>query len=90
LGYEVAESSDSLGVLAQCPKGSIDLLVLDHDMPNGEGRVIARVIRNETDVPVVFLSGHDREEFRSIVSELQDATAQPVSSHSATRWHQQA
>ena len=72
LGYNVAESPDGLGVLAQCPKGGIDVLILDHGMPNGDGRAIARVIRNETDVPIVFISGHDREAFRSIVSELRD------------------
>ena len=41
-------------------------------MPNGDGRAIARVIRNESDVPIVFLSGHGREDFCSVVTQLPD------------------
>ena len=72
LGYRVVEVSDGLGVLAECPKGGVDAVILDHGMPNGDGRSIARVIRNESDIPIVFLSGYHREEFRSVVTELPD------------------
>lgn len=71
-GYQVVESSDGIGVLNQCPEGWVDLIIMDHSMPNGDGRSVARVIRNQTDIPIVFLSGCDREEFRGIVSELPD------------------
>jgi DNA-binding response OmpR family regulator len=69
-GYEVVEAPDGLGVLSQCPKGWVDLVILDQEMPNGDGRSIARVVRKETDVPIVFLSGHDRDEFRPLVATL--------------------
>jgi DNA-binding response OmpR family regulator len=72
MGYDVLEAGDGLGVLSECAKGWIDAVILDHGMPNGDGRSIARVLRNETDVPIVFLSGYDREEFRSIVTRLAD------------------
>ena len=72
LGYAVVEAPDGLGVLSQCPKGSVDLVLLDHGMPNGDGRSIARVVRHETDVPIVFVSGHGRDEFRSIMLDLPD------------------
>lgn len=71
-GYDVVESSDGIGVLNQCPEGWVDLIIMDHGMPNGDGRSVARVIRNQTDIPIVFLSGCDREEFRAIVKELPD------------------
>jgi two-component system, OmpR family, response regulator len=70
LGYDVVEAPDGLGVLSQCPQGWVDLILLDLRMPNGDGRSVARVIRRETDVPIVFLSGRDREEFRAIVANL--------------------
>lgn len=71
-GYRVVESEDGLGVLGQCPRGWVDAVILDHEMPCGNGRAVARVIRNESDVPIIFLSGHDREEFRQIVMQLPD------------------
>lgn len=71
-GYDVIESPDGLGVLRQCPGRAIDLIVLDHEMPNGHGQLIARVLRRETDIPIVFVSGHDRDEFRAIVRDLPD------------------
>jgi len=71
-GYSVVESHDGLSVLSQCPKGWVDLVILDQEMPNGDGRSVARVIRNETDIPILFISGHDPEEFRSVVTSLPD------------------
>lgn len=71
-GYDIVESADGLGVLSQCPKGWVDLVILDHGMPYGDGRSVARVIRNESDVPIIFVSGHDRDEFLSIVMDLPD------------------
>ena len=72
-GYEVAESSDGLSALSQCPKGWVDLVILDHVMPNADGRSVARMIRRETDAPIVFVSGRGRDEFCSILAELPDA-----------------
>ena len=71
-GYNVIEASDGLEVLRECPKGRVDVVILDHGMPNGDGRSIARVIRKESDVPIVFLSGFDRAQFRPIVTQLPD------------------
>ncbi len=72
LGYRVRESADGLGVLSECPRGELDAIILDQDMPNGDGQAIARVVRRESDVPIVFLSGCDRESFRQIVTQLPD------------------
>lgn len=70
LGYRVTEASDGLGVLRECPRGRFAAAILDHEMPSGDGRSIAQLLRNESDVPIVFLSGHNREDFRSIVMRL--------------------
>ena len=71
-GYRVLETSDGLGVIAQCLKEPVDAILLDHEMPNGDGRSIAPLIRKECDVPIVFVSGHPREEFRTTVMRLPD------------------
>lgn len=72
MGYDVVEAENGLGVLSHSPLDAFDLIMLDQEMPFGDGRSVARVIRKETDVPILFVSGHDREEFRSIVMELSD------------------
>lgn len=72
MGYSVIESNDGLGVLSQTLKEQVHVILLDQGMPNGDGRSIARVIRQECNIPIVFLSGHDREEFRSIAMQLSD------------------
>ncbi len=69
-GYQVLEAQDGLGVLSHCVHGVVDAVILDHGMPNGDGRSIARVIRNECDFPIVFVSGYASRDFRSIVTEL--------------------
>jgi len=71
-GYHVLESPDGLGVIAQCQREPVDAIILDHEMPNGDGRSITPLIRRESDVPIVFVSGHPREEFRHIVMRLPD------------------
>lgn len=80
MGYRVLESHDGLSVLCQTPLQPVDLIILDQSMPNGDGRDVARFIRNELDVPIIFLSGRDSEEFRAIVMELPDTyyLAKPV------------
>jgi DNA-binding response OmpR family regulator len=72
LGYQVAEASDGLEVLSHCHVGWVGTIILDHEMPNANGRSVAHSIRSRCNAPIVFLSGHGKEEFRSIVMELPD------------------
>lgn len=72
MGHEVIECFDGVGALTAQRFQRVDAMILDHEMPAGEGRAIAGHIRAETDAPIIFLSGHDREEFDAIVSELAD------------------
>lgn len=71
-GFKVIEVGSGIGVLSEYLKTRVDAIILDHEMPEGDGRTIARFIRNECDVPIIFLTGHPREEFQSIVYELAD------------------
>jgi len=69
-GYDVVESSDGLGVIAQATQAQVDALILDHQMPSGDGREIAYMIRQETDAPIILLTGHDKSNFRGLLEEL--------------------
>lgn len=69
-GYRVIEALNGLTVLSHHLSEPIAAIILDHGMPDATGREIARVIRNESDVPIIFLSGYDREHFREIVMEF--------------------
>lgn len=71
-GYRVIEAMNGLTVLTQYLSEPVDAMVLDHDMPAAKGREIARVVRKESQVPIIFLSGYDREQFREIVTQLPD------------------
>ena len=79
-GYQGIESLDELGVLAHSATRRGDALIVDHEMPNGNGRSIAPLMRKECDAPIAFLSGHPREDFRRIVMRLSDtySLAEPL------------
>lgn len=83
LGCRVIEAASGLAVLTQHLSEPVDVVILDHPMPTGDGRSIARVVRNESAVPIVFLSGQDREHFREIVMELPDVYYLPK----PLEWH---
>jgi DNA-binding response OmpR family regulator len=72
MGHHVIECFDGVGAITAQRFQRVDAMILDHEMPAGAGRTIAAQIRTETDAPIIFLSGHDREEFREIVTELPD------------------
>ena len=72
LGYHVLEGADRLGALQECTKGTADTIILDHQMPDGDRRWVARMVRNESDVPAVTPSGRDRREFRTMATKLPD------------------
>ena len=71
-GFRVVESTDGLGVIDLAVREGVDAMVLDHEMPNGDGRTVARMIRKECDAPIIFLSGHEKEAFRDIVTSTPD------------------
>jgi DNA-binding response OmpR family regulator len=69
-GYRVVECRDGLGAIAKCNHVPVDVIILDHEMPLGEGRTVAHNIRENSTAPIIFLSGHERESFRNIVMQL--------------------
>lgn len=71
-GYRVLECGDGLAAISKCRAQRVDAVILDHEMPLGAGRAIAGNIRRHSDAPIVFVSGHSREEFRQIVTQYAD------------------
>lgn len=67
LGYSAVECADGLAAIAKCRDQRFDAIILDHDMPLGEGMAIVGNIRQYSDTPVVFLSGHPQREFAEVV-----------------------
>ena len=68
----MVESSNGLNVLSQYLSEHVDAVILDHDMPVGDGRTIARLIRQESDAPIIFISGFDVDKFKPLMAELPD------------------
>jgi two-component system sensor histidine kinase ChiS len=57
-GYEVAEASDGHAVLRHLKECEIDLLLLDLNMPHGDGfEVLSYLQEHRQSLPVILLSG---------------------------------
>lgn len=69
-GYTAVEAVDGLGVLAAAAGGAFSAVILDQGMPRGEGTEVARLIRKECAVPIIFVSGRSTEVRASIAGEL--------------------
>jgi two-component system, OmpR family, response regulator len=71
-GFNVVEAESGLETLREYRAQPLDAILLDFDMPGGDGKTVARTIRAQSDVPIVFISGYPREQFRKIVHQLPD------------------
>lgn len=71
-GYSVVQASNGPAALMRQLTRKFDAMVLDHRMPGGTGRAITRAIRDCSSVPIIILSGCEREEFAEITHQLPD------------------
>ena len=80
--FEVIEAQDGKEALAQFKSQSPDLIILDVGMPELEGTDVCRIIRQESQVPLIFLSARDEEIDRILGLELgaDDYITKPFSS----------
>jgi two-component system OmpR family response regulator len=69
-GYEVECAADGRAALARIERGGIDLLVLDVLMPELDGLSLCRMVREQGDLPVIFLSSRGEEADRIVGLEL--------------------
>ncbi|MCB9758814.1 MAG: response regulator transcription factor [Alphaproteobacteria bacterium] len=69
-GFRIDEASDGAEALRRFAADRPDLIVLDVLMPEMDGIEVCRRIRQESDVPIVFLSSRDEEVDRVLGLEL--------------------
>lgn len=55
-GYQVVEAEDGREGVERCRREALSLVILDLRMPVMSGFDACRVIRNESDVPIIMLS----------------------------------
>lgn len=60
-GMQVTLAEDGRQALQQFGVGTVDLIVLDINMPEFDGLEVCRELRKTSDVPILFLSSRDDE-----------------------------
>lgn len=60
-GYEVDTAADGEVGLAMARQGGADLLILDVMLPKIDGLTVCRVVRKESDVPIILLTARGTE-----------------------------
>jgi two-component system response regulator RegX3 len=80
-GLEVECVEDGEAALAAARSGAFDLLLLDVMMPKVPGTDVCRILRSESDLPIVMLTAKDAELDRVLGLELgaDDYVAKPFS-----------
>ena len=61
-GYNVDFASDGLEGISKFKQGNYDLIILDIMMPNLDGYGVCKMIRNTSNVPIIFLTALNAEE----------------------------
>jgi DNA-binding response OmpR family regulator len=69
-GYKVKQSGDGSEALALAREQTPDLIVLDVMIPSLDGLSVCRILRKESDVPIVMLTARDSEVDRIIGLEI--------------------
>jgi DNA-binding response OmpR family regulator len=60
-GYEVTEAVDGIEALEKARRLRPDLIVLDHMLPELSGLDVCRILRQETNIPMLVVTARDSE-----------------------------
>src|SRR3972149_4868714 len=60
-GYRVITAGDGQSALTTARREKPDLVILDLMLPNIDGREVCRILRRESDVPIIMLSALSEE-----------------------------
>ncbi|UOW66919.1 response regulator transcription factor [Paraclostridium bifermentans] len=60
-GYNVESANDGIEGIQAFKKGEFDLVILDVMMPNLDGHAVCKMIRQSSDVPIIFLTALNQE-----------------------------
>lgn len=78
-GYDVTEAADGYSALAHLKNSEIDLLVLDLNMPQGDGfEVISYLQAHRRSLPVILLSGMPLNEIQHKMHRLPQQELPPL------------
>lgn len=78
-GYEVIEAADGYSALAHLKNMQIDLLLLDLNMPQGDGfEVISYLQNHRRSLPVILLSGMPLDEIQHKMHRLPERELPPL------------
>jgi two-component system response regulator RegX3 len=69
-GFTVETAFDGEEALAAARAGGFDVLILDIMMPRLSGQEVCRIVRSESDVPIIMLTARDAEVDRVLGLEL--------------------
>src|SRR6266513_3460548 len=69
-GFAVATAHDGRAALASARAGHPDLVVLDLGLPELDGLDVARILRAESNVPIVMLTGRSEESDKLVGLEI--------------------
>lgn len=69
-GYKVKETGDGADALTMAREQNPDLIVLDVMLPSLDGLSVCRILRKESDVPIVMLTARDSEVDRIVGLEI--------------------
>jgi two-component system response regulator ResD len=69
-GFRVVEALDAKSGLATVRRESVDLVVLDLGLPDGNGLDLLRTLRSSSDVPIIIVTGRSEETDRVVGLEL--------------------
>jgi two-component system, OmpR family, response regulator len=69
-GYRVSAAADGAGMRRIIAQGGVDLVILDLMLPGEDGLTLARVLREETNVGIIILTGRGETVDRIIGLEM--------------------
>ena len=80
-GYQVLTAYDGIEALRLAREGSPDLIVLDLMLPDIDGLEVCRVLRNESDVPIIMLTARttDQDKLTGLGLGADDYVTKPFS-----------
>lgn len=80
-GYKVDSANDGIEGIQKFKQGSYDLVMLDIMMPNLDGYSVCKMIRQQSDTPIIFLSALNEEsnQVKGFELECDDYITKPFS-----------
>ena len=80
-GYDVWEAVDGMEAVSLCKRQKFDIVIMDIMMPELDGFSASKMIRSESDVPIIMLSarGEEYDKVRGFEIGVDDYVVKPFS-----------